>query len=256
MSEIKSFESLAATPAPVMPQTPDTAVSLIRGINLGDTWLDTAHVREMTGADEEFLASMETRTNANYADYVLALLKRTTVSIGDISIANNPEVLNELIIGDRDLLFLNVIKATYGNNREFKVMCPHCSKSNDLLVNLSEDFPIEGDPQSARKPISVTLRNGMTLTVNHPTAVDSAAIGKSNKNTAQQNTMMIAKCVVIDVPNKEEWARTLNVADRSTIVNAIFDAKIGPSPREVNAPCGHCGESITLMFDWVSLLFG
>jgi len=149
MSEVKSLESLAATPAPTMPQPPDTVVTLIRGISLGDTWLDTAVVREMTGADEEFLANMETKTNANYADYVLALLKRTTVSIGSLNIKENPDILNELIIGDRDLLFLNVIKATYGNDREFKVICPHCQKSNDLLVDLSADFPIEGDTESA-----------------------------------------------------------------------------------------------------------
>jgi hypothetical protein len=255
-TSVQSFDAISMESAPTMPKSPNTGVELIRGIKIGSDWVTNAIVREMTGEDEEFLSSMEARTTSNYGEYVLALLKRVVVSIGDISIKQTPVVLNELIIGDRDLLFLAVIRATYGETREFKVLCPHCNQSNDLLIDLNSDFPIEGDQESVRKQIKVILRDGSTLNLNHPNSDDSAKIGRSGKNTAQQNTMMIARCAQIDVTNKEQWARNLSIADRSTIISAVFNAKVGPSPREVNAPCGHCNEEITLMFDWVSLLFG
>lgn len=252
MSDISMMSS---DKPPVMSKAPDTSVKLIRGIKLGNEWLDTAVVREMTGGDEEFLAEVESRTG-NYGEYSLALLKRAVVSLGETDIKETPNVLNELIVGDRDLLFLAIIRATYGKVREFKVICPHCSQSNDLLIDLYDDFPIEGNQELARKPIEVTLKDGSVVLFNHPTSDDSARVGKLNKNLAAQNTMMIARCAQVSVPNKEEWARNLSIADRSTIITAIFDAKVGPTPREVNAPCAHCGEEITLMFDWVSLLFG
>lgn len=251
-----NIESLLAEPAPKMGDVPNTSVKLIRGVQMGDNWVNNAVVREMTGDDEEFLSSLEAKNNSNYGDYVLNLLKRTVVSIGDINVATTPMVLNDLLVGDRDLLFIAVIRATYGRNREFKVVCPHCNRSNDLMIDLESDFPVEGDVTKVFKPLEVILRNGSKLELNHPTAGDSAAVGRSNKNIAQQNTAMIARCARVEVPNKEEWARSLSVADRSTIVNAVYAAKVGPTPREVNAPCAHCAEEITLMFDWVSLLFG
>lgn len=251
-----NIDSIMSEPAPKMQDAPDATVKLIRGIQMGENWLTNAVVREMTGDDEEFLSGLDARANSNYGEYVLNLLRRTVVSIGDIDITKTPTALNELIVGDRDLLFIAVIRATYGQHREFKVMCPHCNKSNDLMIDLKEDFPIEGDTSKVFKPLEVTLRNGSKLELNHPTAGDSAIVGRANKNIAQQNTAMIARCARVNVPNKEEWARSLSVADRSTIVNAVYEAKIGPTPREVNAPCAHCAEEITLMFDWVSLLFG
>ena len=256
MTNVQSFDAISMESAPIMAKSPNTSVALIRGIQFGEEWITNAIVREMTGEDEEFLASMESRTTSNYGEYVLSLLKRVVISIGDVVVKQTTAVLNELIIGDRDLLFLAVIRATYGETREFKVLCPHCNQSNDLLIDLNSDFPIEGDQKAARSPIKVILRDGSTLMLNYPNSDDSARIGRSGKNTAQQNTMMIARCAKIDVSDKEQWARNLGIADRSTIISAVFNAKVGPSPREVNAPCGHCGEEITLMFDWVSLLFG
>ena len=258
MTDSSFIDAISSESAPIMVKPPNTSIELIRGIQgpSGEGWSVNATVREMTGEDEEFLASIESQTNSNYGEYVLSLLKRVVISIGDTSVKEVPEILNELIIGDRDLLFLAVIRATYGEDREFKVMCPHCNKSNDLFVNLNSDFPIEGDKEGSRKPIKVKLKDGSTLMLNHPTCEDSARIGRSGKTTAQQNTMMIARCSQIDVSNKEQWARNLSISDRSSIINAVVNAKVGPTPQEVNAPCGHCSEEITLMFDWVSLLFG
>lgn len=243
---------------PSIAPPPNLSVDLIAGYKSVEGWQDTAVVREMTGMDEEFLASMNPAGGLQYASYSVELLKRAVVSIGEIEIKKSPEIIDQLLIGDRDILFLAIIKATYGNTRDFKVSCPHCRKDNDLVVDIEKDFPIVGTAEMARKHIEVTLRDGETFKFRLPNAEDSKRVAQPSLNGPQQNTLMISRCLVSDkrVNDPLQWAKNLSVGDRSKVINAIFETKVGPEPQEVNAPCAHCGEPVVLMLDWVSLLFG
>ena len=241
---------------PSIAPSPDTTVALIAGYKSVSGWQDTAVVREMTGLDEEFLASMNPAGGLQYASYSSELLKRAVISIGEISVKQNPEVIDKLIIGDRDILFLAIIKATYGKTREFKVTCPHCRKDNDLLVDIDSDFPISGTPEMARKNIEVVLKDGKTYSFRLPNTEDSKKVAQPNLNGPQQNTLMISRCLLDHHNDPLGWARSLSVGDRAKVINAIFETKVGPDPQEVNTPCAHCGEPVVLVLDWVSLLFG
>lgn len=243
---------------PSIAPPPNPMVKLIAGYKGVLGWQDTAVVREMTGLDEEFLASMNPAGGLQYASYCSELLKRAVISIGEIEVKNNPAVIDQLIIGDRDILFLAIIKATYGNMREFKITCPHCRKDNDLVVDIDRDFPVVGSPEVARKNIEVTLKDGETYLFRIPNTEDSKRVAQPNLNGPQQNTLMISRCLIPDnrISNALQWAQSLSVGDRSKVINAIFEAKIGPEPQEVNTPCAHCGEPVVLVLDWVSLLFG
>ena len=97
----------------------------------------------MTGADEEEMSSFDTRNNVSYSEYMSHLLKRAVVSIGNTNVKEQPLAIDDLIIGDRDILFMAVIRATYGRYREFEVNCRECSKSNNVMVDLDTDFPVE-----------------------------------------------------------------------------------------------------------------
>lgn len=239
-------------PVPVIGPSTDPVVQLLRGY-MGEK---TAIVREMTGADEEYLSSLESRSALPYPEYVSALLKRTVVSIGNIQVKKTPEVIDDLIVADRDLLFLGVVKATYGSVREYHLTCPHCSDSIDMSVNIDEDFPLQGTEEDAIKPVAVVLKSGDEILFDLPKGSDAKYVGKKGKTLAEQNTLMISRCANVTHHDKEAWARSLNIADRNKIVSAILDVKIGPKPGEVNDPCPHCGEQIILPLDWVSLLFG
>lgn len=252
-STANTINAAMQDPVPYIGAAPDTVVSLLKGIN-GDK---TAIVREMTGADEEFLASLEARSTLPYQEYLSSLLKRTVLSIGDIDVHRNPDIIDNLIVGDRDILFLSVVKATYGKIRKFNMTCPYCNTEHDLTVNIEEDFPIEGTEEDADRPIEVTLRNGTTYRFHLPTGGDTKYVAKKGKNVAEQNTMMIGRCLESeDIQNKEQWARNLNIGDRSAIISALLSIKIGPKAGEVNDPCPSCGEQLVMPLDWVSLLFG
>lgn len=239
-----------------------TSVRLMRGLidpASGD-WQMDAQVRELTGADEEYLARVEAKKDVTYAEYMSALLKRATVSVGSIDISKDPGALDNLIIGDRDALFLGIIKCTYGVERTFNAKCNACEQKNDVTINIDDDFAYEPPAVDFHKPIPVTLRNGKTISLRLPTGADSAYVANKSTSAANQTTLMIARCTVWpdgEKPlNVEEWARDLSIVDRNTIVKTLTDLTVGPKIGEVNVHCAHCQEPIRVVIDWISLLLG
>jgi hypothetical protein len=219
-----------------------------------------AVVTEMTGEDEEALDRLSSKAaELSYADYTSALLLRAVTSIGTLKVSDDPTILDSLIIGDRDLLFLGVIKATYGNVRNFSVVCPHCDEKNEVNVNIDKDFSMKdpkGDVTALRK---VTLRTGDVVKVKYLTGRDAKDIATSGDAPSVQNTAIVARSVVWDDDRsmgvREQWAKSLSVADRKTIINTVLEDQPGPSLEEVNAQCAYCDKDINMVLDWVSLLF-
>ena len=252
--------SAIADSIPTIDGTPPTEVKLIRGLfnsNVGD-WEKTAVVRELTGEDEEHLAALDAKEDLLYGDYLNHLLQRAVISVGSIDVANNKHLIDDLIIGDRDLLFLGVIRATYGRGREMQLSCGTCSGSNDVTIDLDEDFKTESNGLDVNKPVSIQLKNGQTFSFNYPTTGDSRYALKKGKTVAEQNTFIISRCLISDMDRdgRESWAKKLALVDRKKIVKAINLAQPGPRMEEVKTQCAHCDEELTVVLDWVSLLFG
>lgn len=255
----ETVNSAIADPLPTIDSPPSNEVKLIRGVfnTATDEWETTAIVRELTGEDEEKLAALDAKEDITYGEYLNYLLQRAVVSIGSTNVSSNPVIIDELIIGDRDLLFLGVIRATYGRKREMQLLCGTCSGSNDITIDLEDDFKLESTSLDVSKPLSVELKNGQTFYFNYPTTGDSRYASKKGKTTAEQNTYIIARCLISDMNREqsEEWAKKLSIVDRKKIVKVINQAQPGPRMEEVKTQCSHCEEELTVVLDWVSLLF-
>jgi hypothetical protein len=239
---------------PKMKPAPQPVVELIRGIlnKETDVWETSALVRELNGFDEEAIASIDSRKMV-YPEFMSFLLKRAVVKIGTIEVSENPAVIDQLIIGDRDLLFLGVIEATYGKTREYQVTCRACNSSNDVFVSMDE-FKRKEATFNVRENLTVELSNGTSVSLRLPVGFDSQHVAKKAKTTAEQNTLMISRCIV-GVSNPEEWSRNLNLKDRALVIKTLMDNQPGPEIGEVNAQCATCGEDLNLVLDWASLLF-
>jgi hypothetical protein len=249
--------AIKETELPQVADTPDCSITLLMGLrDVDGVWHTDAVVRELTGEDEEILSGLESKTGVSYADYMTTLLSRAVVSIGEVSVAKFPSVIDELTVADRDLLFIGVIRATYGNIRNLPVKCGACGESHEVGVDLTEGFPVLGTTEELRTPREVVLKDGTVIKTRQPTGADSRFIAKHSKSTAEQNTAIIARCCITDKADPLAWAKRLSVSDRNALIKEIFSKKFGPQIEEVNAPCGHCGENISLTVDWVSLLFG
>lgn len=266
MSESLSNLAEAANAAivgsiPKIDDSPPTEVKLLRGVfnATANDWEKVAVVRELTGEDEEYLAAIDAKEDLSYGDYLNYLLQRSVVSIGSINLDNNNKnIIDELIIGDRDLLFLGVIRATYGRGREMQLRCGSCNGSNDVTIDLDNDFNIENGDVDVVSPVVVQLKNGQSIHLNYPTTGDSRYALKKGKTTAEQNTYIISRCLIteMDRETRENWSKKLSLVDRKKIVKELNQAQPGPRMEEVKTQCAHCDEELTVMLDWVSLLFG
>jgi hypothetical protein len=252
--------SAIADEVPSIDKSPDTSVKLLRGLLNPETltWETTAEVKEITGEDEEVLASLDSKEDLSYSDYLNELLKRAVISIGSLSIAKNPHLIDDLLIGDRDLLFLGVVRAAYGRAREMQLTCGTCQKDNDVTIDLIDDFKVETNNVDLTQPISVVLKNGEEVLFSYPTSGDGRYASKKGKTVAEQNTLIIARCLIdsMDRDSRESWAKKLNIADRKKITKAITSVQPGPRMGEVETQCAHCDTNLTVVIDWVSLLFG
>jgi len=258
-----AINAASAEPVPEVGSAPESIVHLIRGIRedaeTGGVWHDVAEVRELTGEDEEYLASIENKKGLTYSEYMSALLARATVRIGGLAVNNDPRIVDKLILGDRDLLYLNIVRATYGQTRTIRMRCKECNESNDVEIDLDEDFPLLEHDFDPKHGIDVETSKGV-VNLRLPNGEDTVTVQKSTKNDAELNTAMIARCA--SWPNgqgpedREAWARKLNIADRRALVTSLLSAQVGPQIGEVKTQCAVCDEDMSIMLDWVSLLFG
>jgi hypothetical protein len=260
-SDVVAFNEALVEPAPRVDLPTSLKVDLMRGFlnPLTNEWQMSAVVRELNGIDEEALAAFDVQKGISYSEYMTHMLKRGVTSVGNVDVLGRAEIIDELIIGDRDLLFLGVLKATYGRHREFRVSCRECGGSNDVTMDLETDFKMEKPKHNLHETMKVTLKNGTVVELTYPTGGDSQVASKKGKTTAEQNTHILSRCVVLQgksASEKEAWARGLSLADRNKLVKALFSAQPGPRMEEVETQCAHCNAKIVLALDWVSLLFG
>lgn len=258
---VDQINEAAKDDAPVLAEPYPNSVELLRGLHdpMNDTWHSTATVRELNGEDEEALAVLGNKDDLNYTEYMTSILERAVVSIG--SLPGSFDVVNKLILPDRDLLFLQIIKATYGIEREVKATCSACGEQQNIVIELEEDFPVKGRDRDLRSPIEVPLKHGV-VEFRIPNGEMTTYAVKHGSNTPEVNTLLIAQCVITkDETSLEErtsWARSLNVADRRKVDSVLSDAVsgVGPQLEEVETRCVKCKAEMPLLMDWVSLLLG
>jgi len=259
--------SFAAASEPDIPQIESPApghLMLMWGIAGEDEERQLrAEVRELNGADEEAMARLKEGSPSYYTDLVDLVLKRAVESVGDtkVTIVNSALVLGDLLVADRELLFKEIILATFGIEREYEgISCPTCQAANDITVDvegLIEVKPLAGEPVT-----KVTLRDKTVVALHYPLGKDQKFVYDTNEelSPAGYNTRMIARCIdtVDGGPLREtmatSYALELGMADRRKIVTALAG---GPSVKfkEVEVPCTECGEAIPFAFGWADLLW-
>lgn len=256
--------AISESALPVLSVGLATEIELLRGLGEKkedgtEVWHSLAKFRELTGADEEALAGLENKKDITYTEYMNTLLSRTVTHIGGLEVDKYPGIMNKLILADRDMLFLGVVRATYGLNRDLRVRCPHCDESNDVQINLDEDFPIKQPTFDLRDTLKVDTHKGV-FQLRLPNGEDTIEAQKNAKTDAEINTAMLARCAVFEEgeepADRIQWAKELNAGVRRKLVNALLDVKVGPDLEEVDAQCASCGQTMPLLMDWVSLLLG
>lgn len=241
--------SVDAPPTIALPER--TSATLIKGFPGVPLF---AEVRELNGADEEFIAGIEAKPGVNYGDWLTAVLQRSVVSVG----GQPPGDLDTLINPDRDILMLATVRATYGPVKNVRATCQSCRKKNDVEINLDEDFPVALPDFDVNEPIEVSLPGKGTVRLNLPTGADTSACAAA-KNDVVADTLLLSRCAVFTdaaPADRLDWARNLNTGLRRKAIDALLNVELGPKLEVVETHCAHCEEPLIIGLNWVSLLFG
>ncbi|MFD9815129.1 hypothetical protein [Streptomyces sp. NPDC059080] len=234
----------------------ETHLTLERGICREGTWYRDAEVKELTGADEEAIASAGSTSYRVFE----ALLLRGVHTVGNEPMTRR--IAAELLIGDREYLVMAIRRATFGNDLEFEALpCPHCEELVDLTVPL-DDIPVTRLDDAEQTEFDVPLRRQAVATVRLPTGEDQAAVlAIKDGNTAKQDSEILSRCVLRirhadGSTTKRPPATTLSMSDRKTLLKFLADTQPGPRYGDFSFVHETCGEEVTLPISLATLFRG
>ena len=230
-------------PAKIVPPS-DGTVNLPGGFLTADGEIvRTAEVRELNGKDEEAIA------RANGAAKVFGvILNRATVALGGVK--PTEQMLDELLIGDRDELLLGIFKSTFGNEAELGAYCNGCRDLKTVQVNLDEDIKrkVMLNPEEDRTFMVYGKKNEFLVTL--PTGTtQKKLLADDTYTTAEQATILLEQ-TVLEINGKpvitKQQVQNLSILDRRDIVEEISKRNIGPQFGDVTISCPDCEGEVTV----------
>jgi hypothetical protein len=253
--DLKRAQEEMVGPVPTIDPAPDCLVDLLRGLQYNGQDQRRAEVREMTGNDEEQLARY--KRSGEIFDAVIAL---GTVRIGNLDLASMPLAdrqghLRQLLVGERDVLFLNIARVTYGDDRRFPHTCSRCGRAQDLGVKLSEDFKPKVVNNIDERSFNYRTSRGEALEVRLATGADQMEIlRKEGLTNAEMNTTLLSACILSVnggmVVDPLSYAKGMTMKDRQELLDEMAERQ--PSiDLSIKFPCHGCQEDQQLNFNWL-----
>lgn len=252
--DLKEAKEVVAGSIPLIEDPLPNLFDLPRGRYTGNKWETEVELRELTGSDEEALARFN-----DPADFFDGVVVYGTARVGatqltDLSFPERQSILSDLLIGEREQLFINIARLTYGDEKEVAHSCPSCGNDAETTVLLSEDIkmPVMENPYTLT--YTMVTSKGDSLSYRLATGADQLAVVKrKGASAAEQSTLMISQCVTAmnDKPiiDPMAMARSLSMGDRRKLIEHLIEYQ--PSPdMTLTMPCISCGFELVLPLSW------
>lgn len=226
------------------------------------TIIREAEIVAMTGLTRKSIAREDIRSNSAKVTDVILLqcLKR----IGSVALINN-KIINELILGDRDFLLLEIRRLSLGDKITANTECGGCKKKLDVVFSVN-DIPVTG-----LKDGSFEIRDGVRVfriqnEVPHVDAVLRFPRGEDqqvylptiSKNPIEANFKLYAACMVEwdgkPGPFRPDFFERLPVNVLDVLDGGFSENQPGPDLRQ-NVSCPECAADIELTFEGSDFLF-
>ena len=248
--------------APLMADPPDTQVTLCRGIFQGAAWATDAEVKELSGEDEEVMA--RSLAGSDSLSLVNAMLTVGVVRLGQLDLRQRPaierlSVINQLLVGDKELLFLRILQVTFGDERVVDTICPACEQRIEVVYSISKDIPIRQLEDPTKALYEFVLKSGDRIEYR---LVNGADQSESTKRRAalvpEQNTILLSRCIESlngrPLVDPLHFAKVMGAGDRRKLLEDINRHQPGPYFEEVKLPCAECGVESGFAPSWADLL--
>ena len=246
-----------AGPVPLIQKSMDPVITLPRGLMYNGTWHTQVTVRELTGVDEEVLARVKTVQDMFDNVIALGVVRVGTLEMSAMTLPERQGLMQGLLLGEREQLYLAVVQATYGDDKVLKYTCPSCEEEQDLTVTLSEDFKPRQVEDVERTEFHHTTSKGTDVAYRPAIGSDQIeALGRKGASPAEQNTIILSRCIKsVDgqvVVNPIEYARALPMRDRTALLDLLIERQ--PTvDLSVTINCAVCREEQTISLGWGDL---
>jgi hypothetical protein len=235
-------EEKVVEPALITPPS-DTLVTLPGGyVSATGEVLKTVEVRELNGRDEEMIIRAGTS-----ARMFSAILSRGTVMVGDQKVTE--EILDNLLVGDRDAILLGIHRATFGSEAELFTWCEGCRDTKTVQVDTRSDLKEKILVDQNDRTFTVKGKKSEFL-VKLPTGVVQKKImSDPDLNPAEQISVLLENTVLeIDGRNviSPAQVQAMSVPDRRKIALEIAERNPGPQFDDIKLNCPDCESEVTV----------
>lgn len=220
-------------------------------------------VRELTGADEERLAD---RRYPGPADQVSDFLAHLIVEVAGLGRAVTRELVDDMLIGDRDYLVLRLRQITLGDEVLQVLRCPDpaCGRKVDVEFLISE-LPVaraetlaESYETTLSRPALADDPGSDRVVLRLPTGRDQRAVAELAGASPGHATTRLLSRVVLRLGTRdgldEAAARELPFAVRGELTAWLRTHAPGPD-LTIEIGCPFCGADMTYPFDLQSFFF-
>lgn len=256
-ADIRAAKEAIAGPVPLIGETPSTTVMLPRGLFQRGNWQREAEVRELTGTDEEALAKTPDQLAFFGAVIAHGVIRIGEVDFSSVPVAERKFYLGELLIGEREQLFMKVVQASFGDQKVIPFTCTQCSTEQEFTLILSQDFKPVEVADIDHTTMQYLTRKGDTLDVRSAVGADQEeALGKKGATTAEQNTILLSRVITKRngelIPDPSGYVRAMGMKDRLTLLEKLV-ARQPSISLEMKTNCVSCGNEQRIMLSWGDL---
>jgi hypothetical protein len=244
---------------PKVDPTPNLTVELPRGIHHDGVWHTDVHIRELTGRDEEHLSRF--KTEEEVLDGILAL---GTVRVGSIDLSKEPvssrtTKLGNLLVGERLMVYLAIVRATFGNEKNMEFTCGSCETQNNTTILLDTDFPAEIPEDIEESVFTYTTRSGSVIVYRPVTGADVMSLnfkGSDKLSQSERNSRILAR-IIKNVDGEppfsvDDYVRDLGMKDRLGLLTEVSERQ--PNIEwMLKIECVGCHEEVSIPVHWGSL---
>jgi hypothetical protein len=199
--------------------------------------IKTAEVRELTGKDEEYIGKAPTLAKA-----FNGLLERAVISLGDEPVTS--DIVDQLLVGDRDALLLGIYKVTFGNVVELRGYCARCTEYQDVEINVDEDIKVITlkNPIDDRNFTIKGKKNNYLVAL--PTGTTQKTLLNNADKTVPELTTLLLEQTVLEIDGNpvisKLQAQNIGLADRRKIGEELAKRAPGPKFDDVEVDCPNC----------------
>lgn len=252
--DIRDANAALIGSVPLIQDAPDVMFSLPRGIYSNGKWETEVELRELTGADEEALARFKDSADFFNGVVVYGVSRIGSIDLTELSFAERQSLLAGLLIGEREQLFLQIARITYGDEKELNHTCPSCQAEAETTLLISEDIKAPEMENPYTLTHTFKTNKGVEISYRLATGADQMVVlAKRGASLAEQNTLMLSECIT-QVAGKPvidplETARGLSMGDRRRLLEKLVEGQ--PSPNlNLEIPCLGCGFEMILPLSW------